>query len=131
MDIQDFINRTDLNSLNKVELDFIFRECYGGVKPLIGHLLPYKAKNGVNFRVDSISVTAAGKGVIYVDNCYYGIRPDGKDYGLILQFKPLFTNESCAYISFYIKEINTDVLDEFAEKIKEKVNNYFEHQKIK
>lgn len=115
----EYIKTLDLRWVNSKELDFI--KSYQS--QIFADILPYKAKNGVyiskweNFN----NPLSCNKGLLYIDNSYYGSLPHKFNYGVILRYSPSFSNEMiyCGYVS--IKSISVEGLEKVSLIIEEKI----------
>jgi hypothetical protein len=117
----EHILKLDLRRVNSNELEFI----KGYQRDIFKHLLPFKSKCGVI--IDGWcfnSPLKCSRGLLYVDNSYWGNMVNGFNYGVILKFHPEFSNEHQYYTSTYIKDISRESLESAAIDIKNSIKKY-------
>ena len=109
----------DYEHINSEELNWLKRELKNILKPI----LPYTAKNGVGFNYNNIMGLGTREGIIEVDNGCGARREDGRNYYLILKYRPYFTNRSGFDGSLRVKgnEITTETMEELSKVVEQSI----------
>jgi hypothetical protein len=141
MKIKDFIERKDLDTLSVEECEYLQNECKYGTSSLLNHLFTgeggYTAKNGIIFFGD---VFGDGSTIVMRNVYKRKIFGKGRIYGEIGLYKDHDNHIALTYIANYlpdhqkiifpIKELTFEMLDEFADNIKEHIEKSFPSYEI-
>ena len=81
--------------------------------------LPYKAKNGIGFNSNGVSITTR-EGLIFADN--YGMM--NNTYAFMLRYSPTFSNEHAYTKSCKINAFDETALEAVSKIVEESINQY-------